>query len=50
MEELPVGSVFTAGASVPIVTGDGQLETAISLLILVFIEWFRSYLRKGDDK
>lgn len=45
MEELPSGSMLLTGGSVPIVTGDGQLETALSLLVLVLAEVIRSYFR-----
>jgi hypothetical protein len=51
MEQLPPGATAIAGSSVPLLSGDGQIETAISLLILALTEAVRFWIRsRGNDK
>jgi hypothetical protein len=54
MSNLPAGSIAVTGSTIPLATGEGGIETALSLLILVLAEaikiWMSRQSKGGKDE
>jgi hypothetical protein len=54
MNNLPAGTIAVTGSTIPLASGEGGLETALSLLILVLAEaikiWISRQSKGGDDE